>query len=276
MTTNNTGKPQKKNIRVYSAPAVDRTLDILEFLAEHHRPFGATELSRLLNIPTNTVFRILKRLTERDYTKQDQYTGGYTLSTRVFSLGMSLYTRYELRQKARIHLEWLCRETEETCQIQVPKGNRVLVLDTVSPETEFYLRVVPGSLLYYHPNAFGKVILAFMPEEEIREIIPPNLAKLTDNTITLRSELLKELKTTRKTGLAYDNEEYTGGIFCIGSPVFDVNGKIAAGLGITGLESWFDTKRKNTFEQLVIECAYRVSKDIGYSDEFFSNKLSSS
>jgi hypothetical protein len=68
----------------YSAPAVDRALDILEFMAKHPRPYGTTELARCLKIPVNSVFRVL---------------------------GMSLYTRFELRQRPRPHLEWMCRET---------------------------------------------------------------------------------------------------------------------------------------------------------------------
>ena len=151
----------KTPVRTYSAPAVDRTLDIIEFMALHPRPYGATELSRCLNIPINSVFRILKRLTDREYTIQDPLSSGYQLSTKVFSLGMSLYTRFELRQRARPHIEWLSRETEETCQLQIPQADMMLVLDTVSPEVSYYLRIVPGALVYYHPNAYGKVVLAF-------------------------------------------------------------------------------------------------------------------
>jgi len=268
-------KGQEKAARTYSAPAVDRALDILEFMAGHPRPFGATELSRILGIPLNSVFRILKRLTEREYTTQDLASGGYQLSTRVFSLGMSLYTRFELRQRARPHLEWLCRETEETVQLQIPQGEKVLVLDTVSPEVSFYLRVVPGSRVYYHPNAYGKAILAFMPEEEIQAILPPKLPALTPRTITMLRELLPQLEEIRRTGLAYDNEEYTSGILCIGSPVFDVQGRIAAGLGITAIASLLEEKQKTAFEQLVLECAYKVSRAIGYSGEFFRDKLRS-
>lgn len=259
--------------RKYGSPAVDRALDILEFMSTHPRPYGATELSRCLEIPKNTVFRILRSLADREYAVQDAATGEYQLSTRVFTLGMSLYTRFELRQRARPHLEWLCRETEETCQIQVPHGDKVLVLDTISPEVQFYLRVVPGGLLYYHPNAFGKILLAFMPDEAVRKILPPKMPGLTPRTIILRSELLPQLQEARRTGLAYDNEEYTSGIFCIGAPVFDAEGKIAAGLGITALMSWFDRARTTVFERLVLECAYRVSKDIGYTGNFFSDKI---
>lgn len=101
---------RKKTVkRQYAAPAVDRALDILEFMAKHPHPYGATELSRLLRIPINSVFRILKRLTDRQYTVQDPLSDGYQLSTKMFSLGMSLYTRFELLQRARPHLEWLCR-----------------------------------------------------------------------------------------------------------------------------------------------------------------------
>ncbi len=264
----------KTPVRTYSAPAVDRTLDIIEFMAVHPRPYGATELSRCLNIPINSVFRILKRLTDREYTIQDPLSSGYQLSTKVFSLGMSLYTRFELRQRARPHIEWLCRETEETCQLQIPQGSMMLVLDTVSPEVSYYLRIVPGALVHYHPNAYGKAVLAFLPEDEVRKIVPPRLLSLTPNTIVLRTELMKQLEETRKTGLGYDNEEYNEGVRCIGAPVFNVEGKIVAGLGVSGLVSTFRSGRKALFEQLVLECAWRVSKDIGYSGDYFADKLS--
>ncbi len=266
----------KTPTRTYSAPAVDRTLDIIEFMALHPRPYGATELSRCLNIPLNSVFRILKRLTDREYTVQDPLSSGYQLSTKVFSLGMSLYTRFELRQRARPHIEWLSRETEETCQLQIPQGNMMLVLDTVSPEVSYYLRIVPGALVHYHPNAYGKAVLAFLAEDDVRKIVQPRMPSMTPNTIVLRTELIKQLEDTRKTGLAYDNEEYNEGIRCIGAPVFNVEGKVAAGLGVSGLVSTFRAGRQAVFEQLVLECAFRVSKDIGYSGDFFADKLSQS
>jgi DNA-binding IclR family transcriptional regulator len=252
----------------YRSPAVLRALDIMEFMSKHPRPYGATELSRCLKIPKNTVSRILRSLADREYTVQDPVSGEYQLSTRVFTLGMSLYTRFELRQRARPHLEWLCRQTAETCQIQVPHGDKVLVLDTVSPEVPYYFRVVPGGLLDYHPNAFGKNIMAFMPEEEVCKILPPRMDRLTPNTIVLRNEFLAQLEEVRTTGLAYDNEEYLMGIFCIGAPVFDAEGKVAAGLGITGL-----MHTRAPFEQEVLTCAFRVSKDIGYTGSFFTGKI---
>jgi IclR family KDG regulon transcriptional repressor len=264
---------KEKKEREYSAPAVDRALDILEFMAVHHRPFGATEIARELNIPTNSVFRILKRLTERKYTTQDPVSGGYQLSNRMFTLGMSLYTRFELRQRARSHMEWLCRETEETCQLQIPQGERMLVVDSYNPEKEFYLRVVPGSLVYCHPNAYAKAVLAFMEEEEVKKLIPQRMIGLTPKTIIDRDKFMEHLKGIRETGLSYDDEEYTSGIFCIGAPVFDFEGKPVAGIGTTCLLSTLNDKKKTEIERRVLECAYHVSIDIGYVGDFFKDKV---
>ena len=264
---------EKKKEREYSAPAVDRALDILEFLADTHRPYGATEIARELKVPLNSVFRILKRLTERDYTNHDPVSGGYQLSTKVFTLGMSLYTRFDLRHRARPHLEWLCRETEETCQLQVPQGERMLVMDSINPESDFYLQVVPGSLVYYHPNAYGKVVLAFMDQEHVKSIIPPIMVGLTSNTIINRDQFMKHLEGIRKTGLGYDNEEYTSGLLCIGAPVFNFESEPVAGLGATCLLSTINEKKKEELEKQVLQCAYHVSKDIGYTGDFFNDKI---
>lgn len=266
-------KKNEKNSREYAAPAVDRALDILEFMAEHHRPFGATEIARELDIPVNSVFRILKRLTERRYTSQDPDSGGYQLSYRIFTLGMSLYTRFELRQRARPHLEWLCRETEETCQLQIPQENRMLVVDTFNPEKEFFLRIVPGSLVYYHPNAYGKAVLAFTDEEKVKALLPDRMVGLTTNTIIDRNLFIEHLEGVRETGIAYDDEEYTSGIFCVGAPVFDFENKPVAGLGTTCLLSTLDDRKKSEIERRVLECAYHVSMDIGYNGDFFEGKV---
>lgn len=263
----------KSETRQYTAPAVDRALDILEFMADHHQPFGATELARELDVPLNSVFRILKRLTDRGYTVQDQESGGYQLGTRVFTLGMSLYGRFDLRLRARKHLEWLTKESEETCQLQVPQGERLLVMDCITPETQIYLSVVPGSLVYYHPNAYGKAVLAFMDEDEVERILPRELPKLTPNTLSRRWEVLEQLDAVRKTGLAYDDEEYTIGMCCIGSPVFDVTGAAVAGLGVTYILSNVTEADRTRFERLVLECAHRVSKDIGYTGDYFDKRL---
>ncbi len=251
---------QKNN---YAVPAVDGMMDIVEFLASHNRMCGVTELSRELGLSTNLIFRIMKCLVERGYVQAD--AGGlYQLNTGFYTLGMKLHSRFDLRKQARPFLEKLCKVTGETTQIQTPDGNRMLAMDVITPDNDYYLQVVPGSRVYFHANAFGKCIMAYMEEDELNSLLAEGLPEFTPNTITSKKKFKEELETVRKTGFAYDRNEYLAGIYCIGAPVFDASGKVIAGVGMTGLASRFNRTNISTFKKAIKECAKNVSKTIGY------------
>jgi hypothetical protein len=99
--------------------------------------------------------------------------------------------------------------------------------------------------------------------------LPRRLPAFTPTTLTDPRALLAELAAVRETGLAYDREERVTGVYCIGAPVFDVNGAAVAGLGVTGLVSRFDAESRKRFEREVLACAAEVSRDIGYRGDRF-------
>jgi len=263
----------KKSVTSYAVPAVEQMLDIVEHLAQNHRGYGLTELARKLDITTNSVFRILRCLTARGYVEADE-AGGYRLGTKFFTLGMQLSARFDLRRRARPHLERLCEASGETVQIYVLQEDHAMVLDCVTPATSSFIQVLPGSRMAIYASAFSKVVLAFLPEDEARRHLPRTMKALTPRTVTDREKLFEELARIRTTGLAYDREGYMLGIFCIGAPVFNVNGEPVAGVGVTGLVSVSHPAKQAALEQAVLKCAEDISRDIGYEggrfDEFRS------
>jgi IclR family acetate operon transcriptional repressor len=245
-------------------PAVARALDVIEFLADHARPFGINELARELGIPVNSVFRILKCLEARGYVETEGPAGGYQLSTRFFSLGMRLYGRFDLRRRARPYMETLCRQTGETTQIYVLDAASAIVLDCVTPEAPWFLQFVPGTRMeLLHAAANSKALLAFLDEDTVRRLLPEPLPAATPNTITDREKFIVDLAEIRRTGLAYDRQEYVVGVYCVGAPVFDVHGDVVAGAGVSGLVSRFRPEDLPRIEQQVLECARQISLAIG-------------
>lgn len=261
---------KKEKTNRYAAPALEQALRIIDFMSQSATEYGINEISRKLNISVNMAYRVLIQLANYGYAELSA-AGKYRLSTKLFTIGMRLYSRFDLRIRSRPHLEKLCKSTGETCQIQIADKDRVIVLDSITPNTDSYLKTVPGSRLYYHANAFGKAILAFMDESELLSFIPETLPILTKKTIATRRRLLQELKQIRKNGLAYDREEYLSGIYCIGAPVFDVSEQVVAGLGVTGIISRLSTDRWHWYETQVLNCAERVSRDIGYEGNLYAN-----
>lgn len=257
----------------YSAPAIDRMLDIVEFLATQQTTYGVSELSRTLDISSNSVFRIMARLIARGYAVQDEITKGYSLTPRLFMLGNFRQDKDFLRNIARSHLKSLSEKVHETVQIQIPSGSNMESLDIIEPDCDFYLRVKNHAKLYYHNNAFGKTVLAFMSDEDITALLPNKLPKMTENTITEMSDFLAEIANVRKDGVAFDREEYSQGVYCIGAAVLDANGNPVAGIGITGMRVRFDKQKINEHISMVFRTARNISVELGYLGDYYKKLI---
>lgn len=262
----------EKSATNYAVPAVDNMLDIAEFLIDQSRPVGVTELSRELGISNNFVFRIMKRLLERGYAEFDEGSGGYRLGSGFFSLGTRLASRFDLRLQARDILVQLSLATAETCQVQIPDGDKMRVLDSVSTQQDFFLQIVPGLQVAYNCSAFGKCVLAFWPEEKRTVFLQKPLEKRTPRTITNPQQLLEELQDVRKCGVAYDREEHTLGLYCVGAPIFDVNEQVVGGIGVSGLAGKYLVRQGLALEQAVLGAAGDLSAKIGYAGMFFKER----
>lgn len=254
-----------KNEKKYHAPAAEAMLKILEFLADHPGSWGISELSGAVQEGKNIVFRVLNVLVERGYAVR-QDSGKYELGAKLFSLGMKLHDRFDLRFKARPFLRILAERTGETCQLQIPDGERMLSIETVYPRRDYYLMVNPGARLYYHGNAFGKAVMAFLEEDVLKKILQAPLKKITESTVTAPSAIRRELAAIRRTLVAVEHNEYVRGSFCIGSPVFDASGAVVAGVGVSALSSRMEAADELQMKTWVLECAGAISESIGYRE----------
>ncbi|MGE4564952.1 MAG: IclR family transcriptional regulator [Victivallaceae bacterium] len=246
----------------YNAPAAASTLEVLEFMAGNPGAWGPTELAKRLDSSANLTFRVLSVLQEKGYVKRNP-AGQYELTAGLYSLGMKLHNSFDLRKQARPFLEELAESVGESCQIQIPAGGRMLQLDFVPPPADYYLAVTPGIRLYWHGNAFGKAVWAFLPSDESEALLQAPLPRLTPHTVVDPAQLRTELTAVRETFSASEFDEYVLGSYCIGSPVFDATGRPVAGIGVTGLSSRLKTEAIPGLRQLVRTCADMISAAIG-------------
>ena len=248
--------------RKYSAPAADGMLELLEFLVDHPGAWGPSELSRRLEIGTNIIFRTLNILAERGYVRRND-AGRYELGAKLFSLGMRLRNRFDLRLCARPFLERLAEETRETCQLQIPEGTRMIVLECIPPKRDYFFAVTPGTTFYSHGNAFGRAVMAFRPEAEVDALFRKPLEKLTAHTMTDEAALRREFDRIRRTLIAEEYEEYVLGMYCIGSPVFDADGQAVAGIGVTAPTTRRNEDEDSARRERVRKCAADITLAIG-------------
>ncbi|OQY25239.1 MAG: IclR family transcriptional regulator [Desulfobacteraceae bacterium 4572_35.2] len=257
--------PAKKDKSEYIIQAVSHALDLLEQFHNDVDELGVTELSKRLKLHKNNVFRLLATLESRGYIEQNKATENYRLGLKSLELGQTFIKQMGLLRQAKLTLEQLVQECNETAYVAIFKENHVVYLDVV--ETDMTVRVVSrvGSRLPAYCTAAGKVHLANLSEEELDTSLPKKLEEFTPNTHTTRSVLKEELAGVLKQGYALDNEEMDPGVRCIAAPIRDYTRRIVGAISLSGPSMRFTTERmEKDLTPLVIEAAATLSTRLGY------------
>jgi DNA-binding IclR family transcriptional regulator len=220
-----------KSDAAYSVPALHRALDIIEALT-HRQPLTVSELHRQFKIPKSSVYAILQTLKSRGYVSKDA-DDEYSLTLKIFSLGISLVENLDLRKGTHALLEELTQKAQLTGHIAIRDGKEAVYIDKVEVLTSVRLTTWLGRRVPLHSTSMGKAILAYLPEKELDEILGKGpLAKLTPRTITSPSQLKTELAKVRAQGYAVGNEENELGIRAVGAPIFGSSGVAVAAVNL--------------------------------------------
>jgi DNA-binding IclR family transcriptional regulator len=116
-----------------------------------------------------------------------------------------------------------------------------------------------------HASAPGKAFLANIEDWERDEILSKiELTRFTDKTITDQPNFLLELEKVKACGYGVDMGEELSGVRCVGAPIFNLSGKIAASIWISGPAERLSDDSIDGIGQQVVTCANEISEKMGY------------
>jgi DNA-binding IclR family transcriptional regulator len=194
--------------------SADRTLEILEVLADSPHRWGLSELAQELGIPKSSLHAILRTMAARGWVETDRYGTRFGLGLRALRAGVAYLESDDTVTLVGRLLDELAAEFGETVHVGRLDGPDIVYLakrDSVHPLRLFSAL---GRRLPAHATALGKALLARHPDAEVDRITGSTLRRLTPHTITRRTRLRADLAATRERGYAIDREENSEGIVC--------------------------------------------------------------
>ncbi len=217
-----------------SVQSVERTLDLLEALANAQGEISITHLAGRTTLHVSTVHRLLATLVHRGYVRQNRETARYYLGSKLALLGEGAPRYTELRLQAQTPLQALSELVNETTNLVVLEETAAVYIDQVQCKQVVRLFNQVGNRVPLQATAAGKVLLAWMAPE-VRDGIIDRLEfrTHTPRTIASRSVLLAALDTARRNGYALDEEEYQLGVRCVAVPITSGDGSAVAALSVS-------------------------------------------
>jgi DNA-binding IclR family transcriptional regulator len=244
--------------------AIQTMFTVTEALQEYDG-VGVSELAERVGLPRSTVFNHLKTLEENEYVVNDG--GTYRLGCRFLKLGAQARSHHQVHEVARQEVNRLAADTGEISALLVEEHGLGVFLHRAEGEQAVHIDSYTGQRIFLHGAALGKAILASLPREAVRDIIDTRgLPALTENTITTRDELFKELDRVADEGVAYDDQERLAGLRSVAVPLTDGDGAVLGSVSIAGPTSRVDDERfREEFPTTLREVAKVVELDLTYS-----------
>lgn len=255
----------KEPILKYRVSTAEKTLDILESVASQKNGVRLTELSRETGVPKSTLLRYLMTLERRGYLSKDPLTGRYGLGLKLFQLGSMAVARHSLGEIALPQMHSLLDRFSETVNLGIMEGGQVLYLEILESPQAMRMSSRIGSRDYAHATSLGKAMLAFLPEEEVEEVVRVHgLPPRTEKTIATLEGLKEELGKVKERGYAIDDGENEPMARCVGVPIFNRFGEVAGALSLSGPAHRFSEAKIEAMGQALMEAASRISERMRY------------
>ena len=248
-----------------SVPALERALNILEYLAQVRQPVSLNHLVKELNIPVSSAFRLVKTLEARGYLERlGSDPVSYRLGERLVSLAATREQGATLSGKAVPYMQDLAAALDQTVQLAVIKnGTLMYIAQTLSPKSGITIYAPLYTPLDVHTSAPGKILFAYLEQEQQEAMLRAiRFTRTTANTIIDPERFVREASDSRSRGYALDNEEYAIGVGCLAVPVF-CRDTCAAALGLTGpIAEYRDEQRFRLMLRTLRDAADRLSRSL--------------
>ena len=239
---------------------IDRLVKILDYFSQEQRPLSLTELSVYLRTPKSTLHRFLMGLDSHGIIRREENDKKWQLGYRLIEWGSLALESTTLRSIARPIMHDLVAITGETAILTIYHNYEVVVIDMCETSQSVRLMMEVGKQRAPHAGASSKVLLAYLPEEEVMEIIDEKgLPKLCTNTITDIPSLKEELERIRTRGYADSLEETDPGAWGVATPIFDGGGRVVGAIGLAGPTQRYDSEKLNQYIKLCRQQAKKIS-----------------
>lgn len=217
----------------HSNSAAVRAFRIIEIMAQADQPLSLTDIVERIELPKQTVHRLLKQLEGASLVSRAAPGRHYECSSRVRRMAVKMLMNTGPAAARRAILQELVEAVQETCNLSMSTGDDVVYLDRVEVNWPQRLVLNAGSRVPFHCTSSGKLFLSFLPKQQRERLIKQlPLRGSTTQTITDIDELRDELVEIRRNRYSVNNGEFIQGMIAIAVPVMLDTRKMCAAIAI--------------------------------------------
>jgi DNA-binding IclR family transcriptional regulator len=237
--------PRRARRLDYSAPALEKGIDIVELLAGEQGGLTISEIAFRLKRSLSEIFRIAVVMEQRHWLQKDPESARYSVTYRMLELAHRGTPAQAMSLVAAPVMSQLSHDINQSCHLVVPAGGHGLVIlrqENAGTAGGFAMRL--GAVVDLLETSAGHVLLAFV-DPDTRE----SILRLVPTPWSMgRKALERKLARVRLNGFELLPSALAPGITEISYPIHAREGKVVAALTVPFLAA-IDKKHKLTIDK---------------------------
>ncbi|MEP0708655.1 MAG: IclR family transcriptional regulator [Parvibaculum sp.] len=249
----------KSSLR-YSAPALEKGLDILEFLSEKARSYSLAQLAEEIGRTKGEIFRMLAVLEARGYVEREPDTDDYQVTDRLLRVGLRRPKYRALTETARAVMERFAAETRYPCHLAIASDEQIVVVSRAESPDLVGVTVRVGYRQPLLETGSGRCILAYMDEgqrEHVISILKRQHAGIDIDALDAERELI------RKKGSIVEESRIMEGVWDISCPILSTgNEEVVAAITTPYVRLVINQMSKDEVAARLREAAQEISEKL--------------
>ena len=174
----------------------------------------------------------------------------------------------DFRRIALRYLRPLSRETDMICYLGVRQEDMLIMVEQVVPSSVpvwAQLMVRTGGETNLYATGIGRLFLAQDTDEEVAAYLDRTApTQITPETVTDKQKILAMVRCARAEEFDVNQGESDLYIASLCAPIYDVNGRMVAGISLCGIKEQINGANRSEYERMVRQTAAKISEQLGY------------
>jgi DNA-binding IclR family transcriptional regulator len=230
-------------------------LQVIQKFVFEKETWGPREIARVLGISKSTALRVLQTLQDHRFLILNEKDHKYTIGPELWRMGVGLKSQMNLSTIAGHVLRKYVQEVNETMYFFTHAHGQVIFETVVECTHDLRFHMKIGTPYEPQRGAAGKIVLAFLPSEEMDEIFK----KLKKNPTVNLEELRKKVEQVKANGYSFTVGERVQGVIGFAAPILGPQKILLGGIGLGIPKVRYKAKDHKKYAHIVKVCAKELS-----------------
>jgi IclR family pca regulon transcriptional regulator len=247
--------------------SLGRGLSVLQAFTAERPTLNLSEIARITGMNTTATQRFTDTLLQLGFLHRNRHRE-FMLGPKVLNLGFAFLNGSQLRKLALTYIAEFSARYSRTVNLGILDGDAVVFLSRHEAQRFLKYDLQAGSRLPSHCTATGKVLLAALPDQELRNTLEGmKMERLTRFTITEPIALWADLMETRKRGYSVCDREMSLALYSLAVPVLNQEHHVVAAVNLSLSADETQSNQLKATEQLT-SLGRTLSGAMGYEGAY--------